>query len=153
MLSKTALSAVKAFVALAELPSGEHLGAAAIADQTDAGPNYLGKLLKSLSKTGLLESQKGFGGGFRLGRDPSRISLFEVVEPIDHVSRWDGCFMGKGTCDERSPCAVHDRWKKVRQAYLEFLNATTIADLATKSSNLDQAIRFPDGFKRLETTQ
>lgn len=132
MLSKTALNALKAFTVLAELPAGSHVGAKAIAEKIDAGQNYLGKLLQSMVDEGLVVSQKGMGGGFRLNRRPEEISIFDVVEPIDHVSRWDGCFMGRPSCTEENSCSVHDRWKAIRTDYLEFLRETTLTDLKKK---------------------
>jgi len=131
MLSKTALSALKAFAALAKLPVGEHAGANILAESVNTGKNYLGKLLQSLAGEGLLYSQKGLGGGFRLARDPKEISLFDVVDPIDHVGKWEGCFMGREECNSESPCAVHDRWKGVREPYLKFLRETKISDLVS----------------------
>lgn len=130
MLSKTAIHAVTALTALAELPEGSYAGAADIAKEIGAPPNYLGKLLKTLADEGLVESQKGKGGGFRLAKDPAAISVFAVVDPIDRLSRWSGCFLGRGKCDDESPCAVHRRWAEVRNVYLAFLKQTTIADLA-----------------------
>jgi Rrf2 family protein len=129
MISKTGLHALTALAALAELPSGTFAGAADIADQIGAPPNYLGKLLKTLADCGLLESQKGKGGGFRLARDPAAISLYEVIDPIEHVGRWSGCFMGRSRCSDEAPCAVHERWGNVRDEYLRFLRDTTVADL------------------------
>src|SRR6516165_3769554 len=93
VLSKTGLHAVRAIVALAKLPDGAYAGAARIAQEIDAPQNYLGKLLKSLAAEGLVESQKGLGGGFRLVRDPKEISLLDVVETIEHISRWSGCIL------------------------------------------------------------
>jgi Rrf2 family protein len=130
MISKTGIHALRAIVALSELPEGVFAGAADIAGRTGAPPNYLGKLLKNLAGEGLLESQKGKGGGFRLARDPARISIYEVLEPIDKISRWSGCFMGKSRCSEKSPCAVHGKWGGVRDAYLQFLKETKLAELA-----------------------
>lgn len=132
MLSKTAVHALSAVAALAELPEGEYAGAADIAGRIGAPRNYLGKLLKTLADEGLLESQKGKGGGFRLAREASRVSVFDVVEPIDHVSRWSGCFMGHIRCSDGSPCAVHARWGRVRDEYLQFLRETSVADLGQK---------------------
>ena len=132
MLSRTARHAAAAVIALAELPPGAYAGAGDIADQIKAPRNYLGKLLKTLADEEVLESQKGKGGGFRLAREAERISLFDVVEPIDHVSRWGGCFLGRRRCSEKSPCAVHDRWGRVRDQYLRFLKETTVADLAAE---------------------
>ena len=73
MLSKTGLHAVRAVVALAKLPAGAFAGAARIAQEIGAPHNYLAKL-KSLAEHGLLESQKGLGGGFRLARNPHEVS-------------------------------------------------------------------------------
>jgi Rrf2 family protein len=132
MLSKTGLHAVRALVALAKLPPGQYAGAGRVAQDIGAPQNYLGKLLKTLAEEGLLESQKGLGGGFRLAREPRAISLLDVVEPIEHVSRWSGCLLGRPECSERDPCALHDRWKSVREAYLRMLQRTTLAELVAK---------------------
>ncbi|MBE7559143.1 Rrf2 family transcriptional regulator [bacterium] len=111
-----------------------YVGAGAIARKIGAPQNYLGKLLQSLASHGLVESQKGLHGGFRLKRAPEELTLFDVVEPIDHVSRWSGCFLGGGICSEEHPCAVHVRWQEVRTVYLRFLSETTIADLAQRDA-------------------
>lgn len=132
MLSKTGLHAVRAIVALAKLPEGVYAGSARIAREIGAPQNYLGKLLKSMAEEGLVESQKGLGGGFRLARDPAEIVLLDVVDPIERISRWSGCILGRPECSESNPCALHDRWKAVREAYRRMLEQTTIAELVAK---------------------
>lgn len=132
MISKTAIHAIRALATLAELPEGVYAGAGEIAEQIHAPRNYLGKLLKTLADADLVESQKGKGGGFRLARDPARIPILAVVEPIDRISRWSGCFLGRSRCSDKAPCAVHNQWGKVRDVYLRFLSETTLADLAGK---------------------
>jgi Rrf2 family protein len=132
VLSKTGLHAVRAVAALARLPDGAYAGAARIAQDIGAPQNYLGKLLKTLAEEGLLESQKGLGGGFRLARAARDISLLDVVEPIEHFSRWSGCILGRPECSEAAPCAIHGRWKSVRDAYLRMLRQTTVAELVAK---------------------
>lgn len=132
MLSKTGIHAVRAVVALAELPEDTYAGAGSIAETIKAPRNYLGKLLQLLARDGIVESQKGLGGGFRLARQPEEIKLLDIVEPIEHVSRWNSCILGRDACSEENPCAMHNRWKVIRDAYLELLNDTTIADLIKK---------------------
>lgn len=134
MISRTAVHALTALSTLALLPDGAFAGAGEIAQQTGAPRNYLGKLLKTLADAGIVESQKGRGGGFRLARHPAAVSLFEALEPIDHVSRWAGCFLGRGSCSDGSPCAVHHRWGRVRDLYLDFLRRTSIADLTAPAA-------------------
>ena len=140
MLSKTGLHAVRAMVALARLPEGAYAGAARIAKDIGAPPNYLSKLLKALAEKGLVESQKGLGGGFRLARDADEISLLDVVEPIEHISRWSGCILGRPECSELEPCAIHNRWKAVRDGYLRMLQRTTIAELVAKGELVTVAL-------------
>lgn len=136
MISKTGIHALAALTKLATLPKGEFAGASDIADEIGAPNNYLGKLLKTLAGNGLLVSQKGFNGGFRLAKDPANISLYDVIEPIDKVSRWGNCFMRMGSCSEGEPCAVHSRWRIIREGYLGFLHETSIADLVSKRVTL-----------------
>jgi Rrf2 family protein len=89
----------------------------------------LGKLLQTLAVAGLVESQKGLGGGFRLVRNPKEISMLDVVEPIEHIRRRSGCILGWPECSEVDPCGIHTRWKIVRDSYLQMLERTTIAEL------------------------
>lgn len=130
MISKTGIHAMLALAFLADLDAGEYAGAARIAKEVGAPRNYLGKLLKQLAEEGLVESQKGFGGGFRLARPGEDISLYDIVEPIDRVSKWNGCFLGRKACREDSPCPVHQQWSDVRSRYLRFLKETRICDVA-----------------------
>ena len=130
MISRTEVHALTALAALARIPNGGYAGTGEIAKVTGAPRNYLGKLLKVLGDEGLVESQKGKGGGFRLTRNPSSISLLEVMEPVGRVSRMTGCFLGRPQCSDSEPCTVHDKWIKTRTAYFEFLSGMTVADLA-----------------------
>lgn len=129
MLSKTSTQIINALIELAKLPEGQCEGARSIAKRINAPQNYLGKILQSLCSRKIVCSQRGMGGGFRLGRDPQKITLYEVVEPIDNVSLWSECALGLKKCSDTSPCAVHHRWKVVRNTYYEFLKTTSIADL------------------------
>ncbi|NUP89313.1 MAG: Rrf2 family transcriptional regulator [Candidatus Sumerlaeia bacterium] len=130
MLSKTSTHAAKALILLARLPEGAYAGAAALAEEISAPRNYLGKMLQTLARSGLLVSQKGLNGGFRLARPAKKITLFDIVEPFDHVSHWSGCLLSRKACSLDSPCAAHSRWGPVRDSYLEFLHGVTLEDLA-----------------------
>lgn len=140
MMSKTAVHAVKALVALADLPDNGFQGAVSLAGQIGAPQNYLGKLLQTLARAGVVCSQKGLGGGFRLAKRPEDIRLLDVVEPIDHVSRWSGCLMGQSLCSGDAPCALHDGWAKVRGAYLEMLERYTVADVRERKTALPEGL-------------
>jgi len=130
VIGKTGLLAIRALALLAGLPEGQCFGAATIAQRIDAPPNYLGKLLGELVRSGLLDSRKGPGGGFRLARDPRSIRLVDVVDPLEQVSRWDVCFLGRDRCSDDAPCAMHDRWQALKDQYVKMLSETKLSDLS-----------------------
>lgn len=132
MLSRSGRHAVRALVVLAELPDGAYAGANSIAGRIGAPRNYLGKILQMLTRSGILTSQKGLGGGFRLARSPRAITLFDIVEPIEQMGRWDGCILGRESCSEEDPCGIHDSWKVVKEGYLRLLKQTTLSDLLSR---------------------
>lgn len=129
MLSKTAVHAVRAMIVLATLEPGRYEGAASIAARVGAPANYLGKLLQGLARQGLVVSQKGLGGGWALGRPAERIRLVDILEPVEDVDRWRGCFLGQSGCSDEHPCHVHETWAGIRDRFFEFVDGTTLADL------------------------
>ena len=130
MLSRSGIYAIRAAAALARVPRGKFIGAGELAKQIDAPRNYLSKILQELARHGVLESQKGVGGGFRLAQDPKQITLLDVVDPVERLTRLMGCILGRPECRDDSPCPLHARWKKIREEYLQLLRGTTLADLA-----------------------
>ena len=135
MMSKTGTLAIRALMTLADLPDESYAGAMQIAKQLNAPANYLSKLLQSLSRAGILESQKGMGGGFRLIKSPDKITLYEIIEPVEQVSRWGRCIMGKATCSNNHPCALHHKWADISNRYLNLLENTTLFDLKNNKEN------------------
>ena len=99
---------------------------------TVAGQDRIVRPVQALVHEGLVMSQKGLGGGFRLARNPEEISLYDVAEAFEHISRWSECFLG-GICSaKQETCALHARWAPLREEYLEVLHQTSIADLVRK---------------------
>ena len=129
MISKTSVQVIQALLELAKLPAGKAQGVVHIARKIKAPQNYLGKVLQSLVRDGLVYSQKGLNGGFRLAKRPSEIKLYDVVSSLENMKRWEGCFMGKSVCSDKTACPAHKHWEAARSAYINFLKKTTIADL------------------------
>lgn len=137
MLTRSGVHAMRAMVALAALPDGEYGGTSAVAAAAGVPRNYLAKLLSLLSRRGLVESQRGLGGGFRLSRSPDLISLHDVIESVEDIARWKACAFGEKACSDDHPCALHQKWGRVRDAYFSLLKNTSIADLAANRNVID----------------
>jgi Rrf2 family protein len=86
MLSQTAEYALRAIVALAHNRS-QPLITPKIAEMTRVPCGYLAKVLQALGRKGLVLSQRGLRGGFVLAREPSQLTVLEVVDAVDPVRR------------------------------------------------------------------
>ncbi len=129
MLNQTAEYALRAVVHLAGLAPDARAQAADLARALDVPANYLSKILHQLAATGVLESQRGRHGGFRLARAADRLTLERVVRPFGAVNTRSTCVLGQRVCSDRTACAAHERWKPIKEATNAFLRETTVAQL------------------------
>ena len=131
MLSTTSEYALRALAHLARLPQGGAMLGRELAEEAEIPANYLSKILVALRNAGLVATARGSGGGYWLLRPPDAIHLVEVVELFDGPAARTTCVLGhRKACEEKNPCSAHEAWKKVRLAYAEFLEATTLAQIA-----------------------
>lgn len=128
MLSRTGLYALQATLHLAHQPNGTPVAAAVIARELEIPPNYLAKVLNRLAREGVLESVRGAHGGYRLARDPRRLTVARVVAPFDEFRPGTVCLMGGRTCDPLNPCPAHDRWARWTGTARDMLEETTVAE-------------------------
>lgn len=129
MLNSSAEYALRAAHLLAQGPSRGHRSSEELAEALDLPANFLSKLLRRLREEGVLESRPGPHGGFRLAREPERVTLAEVTGPFDGVVRDRQCLLGRPECRDDVPCAAHERWKALAGEIEGFFRETTLADL------------------------
>jgi Rrf2 family protein len=101
-----------------------------IADAYHLPVPLLAKVLQKLAKERILVSVAGTNGGYKLARDPHKISALEVVRAIDGPVILTHCFTEHGTCDQSESCTVREPLRRVHEAILELLHKFTISDLA-----------------------
>lgn len=128
MISKTDQYALRAVLYLAQ-HSGAPVRAAEIARGLALPANYLSKILHALARAGVLDSERGPRGGFRLARPAEDVSLADVIEPFDSVASERACLFGRPECSDASPCPVHRKWKRASDPIIDFFNETKVSDL------------------------
>ena len=84
-LQKNTLAAIYSVLEFAANP-GRQLSAAEIARQYRISPHHLAKVLRSLGRTGLLESVRGVGGGYRFTGNAKRLTLMDVIHLFEDIS-------------------------------------------------------------------
>ena len=129
MISKTEEYALRAAVHLAQHAEEGPCRAQDIAEGSDIPANYLSKILHQLARVGIVLSERGRYGGFRLARHPSELSLADVIEPFGSLTERGRCLLGRPECSDANPCGAHEHWKRVKAEMLAFFQNTTLADV------------------------
>ena len=133
MLSRTAGYAVHAVVAIGEREAGGRaVPATEVAEALDIPANYLAKILQTLAREGVLTSERGRSGGFRLARPGAEIALMEVVSAFDELGPERRCLLGHGRCSDVGGCPAHQEWSAVSAPAFRFFEKRTVADLMGK---------------------
>lgn len=120
--------AVRAALALAD--AGEHrLSAAAIAGRMRIPASFVPQVMADLSRAGVVRAVRGPGGGYRLARSASDVSLLDAILASEGERRPRRCVMRGSPCDARGQCAVHETFVAGERAVLDVLRRTTLSDI------------------------
>ena len=139
--------ATRAMIDLANR-QGENAGtlvpAREIAESQQVPLRFLEQQLGTLAKAGLIESHRGAGGGCRLARPASEISMKEVAEAIEGPFQPMFCLEpGDETCFQDSQCGLQSLWGDVSEAVSEVFAATTVAELAQRHKKMSPPVFAP----------
>ncbi|MEI6471009.1 MAG: Rrf2 family transcriptional regulator [Holophagaceae bacterium] len=120
---------------LVRLPSGgTYHQARCLAAELDLPGPYLAKILQTLSHAGILESQRGPTGGFRLNRAPVGITLKEIVVAMEGLEPYGDCLLGHHAGQDECHCPIRPAWGVLQHLLTAFLATTTLQDIRISSS-------------------
>ncbi|MEL6339683.1 MAG: Rrf2 family transcriptional regulator [Myxococcota bacterium] len=128
---------LRAVVYLASLPDkDEPQQISAIAQRQQIPEDYLRQLLTQLRTAGIVRSVRGPHGGYMLARDPTQITMGEVVEVLEgppERMRCNHLDCGDPRCALLGGCEIRARWGIAVQAMTEVLHRTTLGDLVHRA--------------------
>src|SRR3990170_8490580 len=104
-----------------------------IAHAEGMGPDYVARIMGTLRAGGLVESPRGAGGGYRLARPASEISVWDAIMVLG------GEFFPEGFCDchpgqrrecvHATDCSIRALWQKMQGVLREALESISLKDL------------------------
>lgn len=141
MLSKKSKYAVKALIALAKEYQKGPVLISEIAEGEHIPKKFLEAILLGLRKNGILGSKKGAGGGYYMIKPPAEIMLSNVMRVTDGPIALIPCvslnfYERCEECKDEATCSIRDVAKDVREASLNILSNTSIADLIAREQQL-----------------
>lgn len=127
--------------ALVELPEGMQVSARDIASESYLPLPTVAKILRILTKAGLLTSQRGPAGGYRLARDPSEISVADIITAFEGPIALTECLSADGPeCEVEPICATRSNWDRISRAIGAALRDIPLSDMALPQTGWRQRI-------------
>lgn len=115
---------------LAQNP-GEVHAASELAQVVGISPPTALKVLKTLARAGLLQSQRGTKGGYQLTRPATQITVADILQAMEGPIGLTECGSSPGACLRESRCGVRTNWQRISQAVGEALARVSLAEMAS----------------------
>ena len=130
-LTSLADYAIVVMAAAARHPSGTSLSAGLLAEETGVPLPTAQKVMGRLAAAGLLQSARGAGGGFRLAKAASGISLADIIEAVEGPIAMTNCIEGSvHDCALEGSCRVKPHLNAANDAVRFALQGVSLATLA-----------------------
>ena len=145
--------AVTAMIDLALRENGGPVALAAISQRQQISLSYLEQLFGKLRRHDLVESTRGPGGGYSLGRKADEITVADIIVAVDEALDATGCG-GKGNCmgEDTGRCITHDLWTNLNNKMIEYLDSISLRKLVDEQ--MAKGVEIEHGhIKRAISTQ
>ncbi len=92
------------------------------------------KILQKLHKAGLVQSSMGPKGGFSLNREPSEITLMEIIRVLQGGARLNRCLLGGEGCELQAECAIGEKLGDLQRYINGYLEGISLAEIVSSQS-------------------
>src|SRR6187549_195222 len=111
--------------------------------------SYLEQLFGKLRRRELVESVRGPGGGYHLARDPSQVSVADIVRAVEEPIDSTQCG-GRENCRDNQRCMTHDLWEELNSTVYGFLEGVKLSDLVERQKTRSvSVVRSPSAREHL----
>src|SRR5688572_6817753 len=155
MLSKKSKYGLKALLVLADEAGRGPIQTSELAEREGLPKKFLEAILLELKRHGLLQSKKGRGGGYVLGRPPADITVGQVIRVLEGPLALIPCvsqtaYMKCEECVDERTCGIRLAMKEVRDATARILDNTTLSDLNARAAREKRDDRSAGNFNPVD---
>ena len=142
---------LRCLLQLARTPQGQVVSVKEIAAKEGLSGAYVEKLLRILSRSGLVHSMRGLKGGYVLNRAAASVTLGEVVRAlgtVENTAHICQSFTGnEASCVHFSDCGIRSVWSGLTTYIQRFMDQTTLASILDTEYTVSQRLanRFITG--------
>ena len=137
--------AVTAMLDLAMSEADKPITLAGISERQSISLSYLEQLFSRLRRSGLVKSVRGPGGGYRIAKPLTEISVSEIISAVDELIDATQCG-GQENCRDEGRCMTHDLWSSLNVKILDYLSGVSLADLVASNEAKAKGLNKPIAF-------
>jgi Rrf2 family iron-sulfur cluster assembly transcriptional regulator len=132
-LSTRGRYAVMAMVDIGQQGGSRPVSLAEISCRQEISQEYLEQLFLKLRKSGLVDSARGPGGGYRLSREADDIFVYDIIAAVDEPMKMTRC-EGDAVegCVKGERCCTHDLWSSIGRQVNTFLANVSLDDVVNR---------------------
>ncbi len=124
MLSLSSKYAIRALLYMAKHPEEGFMRVDQLSAKAKVPGPYLSKIMKKLAQNKIIESRRGLTGGVKL--EKSGVSFYDICLIMNDPVVSQSCILSKHGCNSAKPCAMHNKWGKLRDQQQRFLKNARI---------------------------
>ena len=108
-----------------------------IAERQGISENYLEQLMANLRKAGLVRSIRGAYGGYLLSREPSKITVGDVLRALEGPIGLVDCVLEQDAvkCLKYENCITRTVWEKISDSIVKTIDSITLQDMCNNTKN------------------
>lgn len=128
---------LRALIDLAVHEEEDTVSIQSISERQDISESYLEQLVRLLKKAGLVVSVRGAGGGYRLARPATEISVGDILRALEGDLQAVACSAygeyGEQPCEGADCCVTKLVWKRINDAITQTVDSIMLEELVSKS--------------------
>ena len=135
MISTKGRYALRVMLDLAQHEEEGYISLRDVADRQHIAMKYLEMITGCLNRAGLVVSQRGKNGGYRLAEPPEKCSIAMIVKATEGSLRPVKCPACEGSpCDQSDSCYTLPVWQHLDQMVEDYLSSVSVADLLAEGT-------------------
>jgi Rrf2 family iron-sulfur cluster assembly transcriptional regulator len=126
--------ALRVMLDLATQPKGEYISLKSISERQNISMKYLEAIVATINKAGMLDSQRGKSGGYRLAKEPNEYDIYSIIKLTDGSLAPIPCLDSGSECTREEYCSTRPMWNGLYEVIKQYLESKTLADLMSEDN-------------------
>ncbi len=125
---------LRVIVDIAEHSNGNCISLKDISKRQNVSKKYLEQIMPVLTRAGLLDTVRGYQGGYRLAKAADEITVGDILRAAEGSIAPVRCLESENVCDRIGECATYFVWKGLNDAINKYVDSITVKDIIDREN-------------------